>query len=350
VRAELTRAETALVRGDPATARTAVRAAAANLDVAAAVAERRELRVAARLPVLSGVVGDARHLLAAARGLVDAGERAAAAVTRLRPGPAAAVGAGRIDPAALAGAAGQARRLLVDLERSRAELDQVRGGPLAPGAAESRRWALGRVAAAQARTRALLPTLAALPAALGADRPRTYLVVLTDLAAPGPSGGGPLAGVELVMDGGSVAIRPGGGELAERLDDADAAGDFASAARRLLGAGPARPDAVVALDPLGARALLEATGPIDVPGRGRLDAAGAAPGLTRGGGYGRADRELLLGTLLARVLAGPDLIANGRALGDAGARGHLRVYAADAGLRRVLAHHRLDGAPAAGPR
>jgi hypothetical protein len=54
VRDELARAEAALTRGEPDEAGAAVAAAARSLEVAAAVPERREVRVAARLPVLSG--------------------------------------------------------------------------------------------------------------------------------------------------------------------------------------------------------------------------------------------------------------------------------------------------------
>jgi hypothetical protein len=345
VRDDLTRAEAALERGDPTAARAAVRAAGRNLDVAAATIERRELRVAARLPVLSGAVADARHLLAAGRNLVRAGERAAAVAARLRPGRSAALRGGRFDLRALDAAAGQGRRLLVDLERARAELQLVRGGPLAPGAAESRRWALDRLAGVSARVRAMVPTVAALPAALGAEGSRTYLVVLTDRPAPGPAGGGPLAALEVVLDDGVVGIRPAGDELAERLEDAGAAADLPGAARALLGPGQARPDGVVAVDPPGTRALLEATGPVDVPGLGRLD-GDDAPELGVEDGADRPVRELLLGALLGRVLAAPDLVATGQALRAAGADGHLRVYAADPGLRRVLARHRLDGATA----
>jgi ribosomal protein S7 len=54
VRDELARAEAALARGEPEEAGAAVQAAPRNLQVAAAVPERREVRVAARVLVLAG--------------------------------------------------------------------------------------------------------------------------------------------------------------------------------------------------------------------------------------------------------------------------------------------------------
>jgi hypothetical protein len=107
---------------------------------------------------------------------------------------------------------------------------------------------------------------------------------------------------------------------------------------------------VVALDPLAVRALLEATGPVAVPGYGRLDAAGAVRQLTRDAqarwpdpAQRRRFHQAALGAVVGRFLAGRDLVAVGRVLGAAGAGGHLRAYAADPGLERLLASHRLDG-------
>jgi hypothetical protein len=352
VRAELTAAEAALERGRPAEAAAAVQAAERSLAVAAAVPDRRELRVAARLPLLSGGVRDTRHLLAAAAGLTGAGDRAVAVAAHLRPGRGALLDGGRFDLGALGDATAQARGLVAELEAARGELGRVRGGPLAPGAGQTRRWALDRVEESAARARPVLATFEALPGALGAGRPRSYLLVLTGPA--GQPGGGPLAVREVVLDHGVAATRPGGGELVDALRGAGGAPDFATAGRALLAAarsgGRPRPDGVVALDPLAVRALLEATGPVAVPGYGRLDAAGAVRQLTRDAqarwpdpAQRRRYHQAALGAVVGRFLAGRDLVAVGRVLGAAGAGGHLRAYAADPGLERLLASHRLDG-------
>jgi len=157
------------------------------------------------------------------------------------------------------------------------------------------------VAAATARAAPVAATLDALPAAAGADRPRSYLLVLTAPAetAAGPRAGVPLAARELVLDHGAASLRPRRGALLDALGQVRPAADFRAAGPALLAAarspGRPRPDGVVALDPLAVRALLAA----------------------------------------------------GRALAEAGAGGHLRAYAADPDLERLLARHRLDGAPAA---
>jgi hypothetical protein len=353
VRTELASAEAALERGDPAAARAAVQAAARNLEFAGAVPERRELRVAAHLPVLSWSVSDARHLLAAARDLTGAGERAVAVVTHLESGRLAAPRRGRFDLDALDDARGQAEGLVADLERVRGELEQVRGGPLSPGAGEIKRWALGRLEEASARARPIVPTLEALPAALGAGQPRTYLVALTNPAELRPSGGAPLAVLEVVLDQGRVEVGARTDERAER-SLAGSSPHFPAAAQELLrawrAAGRPRPDGVVAIDPLAMRALLEATGPVVVPGYGRLDAGNCVRRITRDAevrwpdpAERRRHHEGLLDALVARFLGGPDLVTTGRVLGAAGPRRNVQVYAADASLQGVLARHRLDG-------
>jgi hypothetical protein len=354
VRAELTAAEAALERGRPAEAAAAVQAAERSLAVAAAVPDRRELRVAARLPLLSPGVRDTRHLLAAAAGLTGAGERAVAVAAHLRPGRAPLLDGGRFDLGALDDATAQARGLVAELEAARAELGQVRGGLLAPGADQTRRWALGRVEEAAARARPLLATFQALPGALGADRPRSYLLVLTGPDGQRPGGGAPLAVREIVLDHGVAATRPGGGRLVEALSGGGGGADFATTGRALLAAagsgGRTRPDGVLALDPTAVRALLEATGPVAVPGYGRLDAAGVVRQLTGDAearwpdpAQRRRYQQAALGAVAGRFLAGRDLVAVGRVLGAAGAGGHLAAYAADPGLERLLARQRLDG-------
>jgi Protein of unknown function (DUF4012) len=338
VRDELARAEAAVLQGRADQAEAAVQAAERSLAVAAAVPDRREMQVAARLPVLSGGIADTRRLLAAAAGLTGAGERAVAVAPRLRAGSGALLRGDRFDLDALDDATAQAKGLVAELEAARAQLQEVRGGPLEPGVDETRRWALGRLDDALARARPLVATFDALPAGLGVDGARRYLAVLTSPAEP-------LAVREVVLKDGVVDLRPGDGELAEALRDTGTSADFPATGRAWLraaeGLGRGRPDGVITLDPVAMRMLLEATGPVAVPGYGRLDAAGAEAQLTRG-----ADRryhEAVLATLVARFLTGNDLVATGRVLGAAGAGRNVQVYAADPGLQRMLASHRLDG-------
>jgi hypothetical protein len=64
VRAELVAAQAAAAAGQDAEAGQAVRAAERSLEVAAAVPDRRQLRIVAHLPVLAAGIDDTRRLLA----------------------------------------------------------------------------------------------------------------------------------------------------------------------------------------------------------------------------------------------------------------------------------------------
>ncbi len=378
LRTELTKAEAALRRGDPDAANTAIQAASRNLDVAESITARRPMRVAARLPVLGGGVSDVRHLLAASRDLTSAAERAVAVSVHLQSGRFAVLEHGRFDLNALDDAVAQAKGLVEELNRVRAELAQVRGGPFAPGADQTKRWALERLDEAVARAQPVVPTLQALPAAVGAGHARTYLVALTNPAELRPGGGVPLAVLEVTLDKGVVGIKARQGEIAENVHSAQAtwsavAGDpwarggrftefslansspdFPTSGQELLRAyaagGRPTPDGVIAMDPLAMRALLQDTGPITVSGYGRLTAANFVQQTTHDAYVRWPSREqrrpyndALLNALVERLLSGRDLVATGRVLGAAGARRQMQIYAADPALQRVLANNGMYG-------
>jgi Protein of unknown function (DUF4012) len=378
LRTELVKTHAALGRGDPAAAKTAIRAASRNLDAAEAIIARRPMRVAARLPVLGGGVSDVRHLLAAARNLTRAADRAVVVSEHLRSGRFAVLEHGRFDLEALDHAAAQAKGLVAELDRVHAELAQVRGGPFAPGADRTKRWALARLDEAAARARPVVPTLQALPGAVGAVRPQTYLVALTSPAELRPGGGVPLAVLEVTLDKGVVRVVNRDGEIVENVHNAQAtwpavAGDpwarggrftrfslanssphFPTSGQELLRAyaagGRSRPDGVVSLDPLAMRALLRTTGPVTVPGYGRLTADNCVR-LTTHDAYvrwpnrqqRRGYNEALLDALIQRLLSGRDLVATGKVLGAAGARRQVQIYAADPQLQQALTNNGMYG-------
>lgn len=378
VRSDLTRAEAALRRGDLGVARAALHDASRSIEVADAVTARPPFRVAARLPLLSGGARDAGRLLSAARELVRAGDHAVLLAGYLQPGGSALLERGRFDLRALEAATRQTRLLAAELERARAELLLIRGGPLSEGLDETRGWALGRVDDARARVRGVRATLETLPVPLGVGRPQTYLIALLTPAELRPSGGVPLAVLEVVLDDGVVQVRSRGGDIAEnvhnvqttwkavagdpwatggsftRFSQATSSPDFPTAGQELLRAYAARNRTravvVVTLDPMAMRALLAATGPITVPGYGRLTAATVVQRTTHDAYVTWPDRvvrrrnnERLLEALVDRFLSGRDLIATSRVLGAAGPPRNVQMYAADPRLQRLLAGQRLAG-------
>jgi hypothetical protein len=377
-RTELTKVEEALRRGDPDAARAALVAAAHDLDAAGAVTDRPPMRMAARLPVLSGGVSDANHLLAAARNLTAAGNRAVAVSSHLQSGRFAVLERGRFDLDALDNAIDQAKGLVAEFGQVRAELALVHGGLFAPGSDETRRWALERLDQAVARARPVVATLAALPDAVGAGDSKTYLVVLTSPAELRPGGGVPLAVVEVGVDQGAVEVRLRDGAIAENVHNAQATwtavpGDpwarggrftefslanssphFPTAGQELLRAytarGRSKPDGVITIDPLAMRALLRATGPVTALGYGRLTAANCVQQTTHdayvrwpSGVQRHRYNEALLQSLLGRLLSGRDLVTTGKVLGAAGLRRQIQIYTTHPTLQQALASNGMDG-------
>ena len=378
-RTELNRVDTALAAADPGAARNALQAAQGHLDGAKAAADRRPVRLAARLPVLSASVDDLRRLLRAAqRGTRAAGLGVALYEQADSGRPATAMFRDqRVDLAALARMRRQADSLLGELAAAQTELRAVRGGVLAPGVAGARASGLRQVEQLSDRVRSLMPALEVLPAALGGDRPRTYLVVLTTPAELRPSGGTPLAAVRVRVDGGRIEIQerdvgvslhhatvrwtaaPGDPwSAAGRFDDfslANSSPHFPTSGEELLRAYRAltgmRPDGVVAVDPLAMRALLRATGPVEVPAYGQVT-AGNVSRLTMRGSYDRwpeaSERrrynQQLVGAVLRRFLDGRLLLEKLHALGTEAAERHLQVYAANPAVQAVLGRSGLDGA------
>ena len=147
-----------------------------------------------------------------------------------------------------------------------------------------------------------------------------------------------------MVDDGVVRTGPTGREMVEALGAVGASAHFPATGQAMAEAAEAlgrpRPDGVIALDPMAVRTLLEVTGPVAVPGHGRLDAAGASRQLT-----GEADdrHQATLAALVARFLDGRDPLATARVVGAAGARHNLQIYADDPALERMLARRRLTG-------
>jgi hypothetical protein len=378
-RTGLNRVDAALAAGDPVEARRALQAAQGSLGGADAVAGRGQVRLAARLPVLSGAVADLRRLLGAAHSGTRAAGLAIALYERADPGTssAALVRDQRVDLAALARMRGQADNLLGELEAARRELHKVRGGPLAPGAASARASGLRQLDELSGRVRSLVPALEVLPSALGGDRPRTYLVVLTTAAELRPSGGTPLAAVRVRVDGGRILVQerdagfslhhakvrwtsvPGNPWSAGgRFDDfamANSSPNFPTSGKELVRAYGAltgsRLDGVLCVDPMAMRALLRATGPVTVPAYGQVTAANVAR-LTMREAYDRWPdttvrrryNQQLVGVVLRRFLDGRLLLQKLQALGAEAAERHLQVYATDPRVQAVLGPTGLDGA------
>jgi hypothetical protein len=360
IRAKLTQVDAALADGDVAEAAAAAEGARADLRTALRVTDRRAVRMAARVPVLSGSTVDVQRLLNSAAHVVEAADRAVTVYAKFESDRPTVLRNSRVDLGALAKARTETTALLEDVASARAELLKVSGGPLAPGVDEARAEGLAHLEAVEGRVRPILSFAHIGPSLLGLDRDRTYLVVMTNLARSRPSGGTPEAVARLRVSKGVIAVdgRPTG--LVENRDFADASSspNFPTSGEELLRAyeamagGPA--DGVVSVDPLALRGFLGVIGGMAVPGYGRLTSDNVATQMMRDAYERWPDREVrwrhnqaLLEAALRRLLDGRQLLTMAKALGSEASGRHLQVYMRDGQLRQATAAARLDGALAA---
>src|SRR6266542_2200113 len=347
-RADLERGARELRAGDQAGARRAVRAAGRDLALADAAARRPSVRVAARLPVVSSPVADLRHLLAAGHVLTRTAGRAVTVQARLAG--AGVFRDGRIDLAGVAATFDDATALLGELGRARAELD----------------------------LRPLADVLGALPPAVGAAGPRTYLVAVSNSAELKAPGGAPLAIVLLRFERGQVSVLRRGAVTEQRLNlnirwpfvagdpwhepgstslftGSGLSPDFPTSGEEMLRAWQVltgvHADGVIAVDPTALAGLVDATGPVTTAGYGTVRGADVVR-LVLADSYRRyPDRHLrhaynqqLMDAVLGRVLEGGKLLPKVRKLGAAAAGRHLQLYFRDRRLQGAARAHGLAGA------
>jgi Protein of unknown function (DUF4012) len=375
-RTDLQGSARALRAGDQAAARRGVRAA--NLDLAQAdtAAHRVAVRVAARLPVVSSPVADLRHLLAAGHILAGAADKAVTVQARFTG--SGILRDGRIDLAGVTATLHDTTAVLGDLGRARAELDQVRGGWLAPGAAAARDASLRQLDDVERQLRPLDDVVRALPPAIGSAGPRTYLVAVSNSSELKAWGGATLAIALLRFDDGRVTVLRSG-QLSEQqlrgriswpyvpgdpwhppgslslFSSAGLSPNFPTSGEEILRAFKVltgvRADGVIALDPTALAGLLDASGPVSTAGFGRVGGNDVVR-LLLADSYRRYPddqvrhryNQQLMDAVMARVLQGGDLLRQVRGLGAAARGRHLQLYFRGQRLQDTTRGYGLAGA------
>jgi Protein of unknown function (DUF4012) len=382
MRTKLTQVDAALAEGDVAGAAVAADRARADLRTALRVTDRRAVRMAARVPVLSAFMVDLQHVLSSAAHVVEAADRAVTVYAKFGSDRPTVLRDSRVDLSVLAQARTETDALLQDVASARAELLKVRGGPLEPGVDKARAQGLAQLEAVEGRVRPILSFLRIGPSVLGLDRNRTYVVVMTNLAQSQPSGGTPEAVARLRVSKGAIALEgpPTGvvenlqetrvtwpalpedpwrpGAVFTEFADASSSPNFPTSGEELLrayeamGGGPA--DGVVSVDPLALRGFLGVTGGMTVPGYGRLTSDNVATQMMRDAYERWPDQNVrwrhnqaLLEAVLRRLLDGRQLLTTAKALGSEASGRHLQIYLRDGRLRQATAAAHLDGALAA---
>jgi len=380
-RADLQGSASALSAGDEAGARRGIRAANLDLARADAAARRIQVRVAARLPVVSSPVADLRHLLAAGHILASTAEQAVTVQARFTD--TGILRGGRIDLAVVGATLRDTTAMLGQLERARGELGGVRGGWLAPGAAAARNAGLRQLDEVEGQLRPINDVVRALPPAIGGAGPRTYLVAISNSAELKAWGGAPLAIALLRFDRGQVRVLRRGAlseqQLTGRITWPYVPGDpwhapgssslfsssglspnFPTSGEEILRAFQkitrVRADGVIAFDPTALAALLRVSGPVTTAGFGKVGGDDVVRLLLADSYRRYPDREVrrrydqqLMDAVMGRLLQGGDLLRQVRGLGAAAGGRHLQLYFRDRRLQDATRAHGLAGALSPAP-
>ena len=204
---ELAQFRSTLQTGDSKAAKTHLDAGAAAIGRARAAADTGPLQVAKYVPYVGRTVRDLDHLLAAAGTLSAAGGNALTVYEQFSGADSKLFKDNMFSIPAIRSAGTSVTALGGALDAADVELEQVTGtGPRGAEALAKKQSALDQVASLRSQVVGLAPLLAAMPAAVGADGPRTYLVTVLNPAESRASGGAPLSVAFMKFDQGRLTI------------------------------------------------------------------------------------------------------------------------------------------------
>ncbi|MGH8894569.1 MAG: DUF4012 domain-containing protein [Actinomycetes bacterium] len=376
-----------LKAGDEKAATAHLDAADAALKDAFEAAQVKQVRQAKGLPYVGNTVEDLDHLLAAADIMTGTGRDALAVYQNFSGEDSDLFSNGEFSIPAIHAAQESVTAISKDIDDARAELRQVEGnGPKGEEALAKKRSALEQIASLRAEIGPLEPVLNALPAAVGADDKKSYLVAIMNPAEMRASGGAPLSVAFIKFKDGKMSIplkgttsditRPGlatfQGEnppvvwdrvkkdpfqpaLGERQRFVNATFNphFPVSAEQMLRATPTffgvKTDGVIALDVVAVSHLLKVTGPIESPGYGSIDAENIVKTLLvdaykNPDVVGRHDLNAeLMPLMLSKITEGGGLIGKVKALGEAVPSRHLQLYFRDDRLQQLVVEKHLGG-------
>lgn len=375
---DLTAAKAALQAGDVASARASVASARDHIDSAQDRAQGLGGDVWSRIPVLGTPVADARHLVQA----LDDVTAVAAIGVDLYPSVAGEQATLfrdlRVERETLDQAIAGAREAGPHLRSAESELEEVKGNtPFVGDSIAARRdEAADVITPLVSGLDRLEPLLDGLPAFLGFEGERTYLVAMLNPSELRYSGGAALAFSSMTWDDGALEMGPAHPLVQdERLrvphtwrkvrgNDFHVADTYVANStfapfwsvsgeellRAWRSATGERHDGVLAVDPVAMAEVLDATGPTSVPGVGELNGANLTQTLV--GSYDDyypdpTVQDLAFASVVAalqsQLFGGGDYVAKGRALKAAADGRHLALYLRDPDVQAGFAALGMDG-------
>lgn len=377
-KADLTEAMGALQSGDLATARDSVASAREHADAAQDGAQGIGGDIWSRIPLLGTPVADARHLVQA----LDDGTAVAELGVDLYPAVAGRRATlfrdGQVDEDTLTRFVADAREAGTHLRSARDELDAISASTPVIGdtIAANRDAAAAQVVPVADAYDRLDPMLAELPALLGFEGRRSYLVALLNPAELRYSGGAALSFAPMTFDQGALEVGATVSPAQDprfqrqflwrkvvgnnfhrgrnRIANSTFAPSWSTSGAELVRAwqrgGGGEQDGVIAVDVVTLDRLLALSGDVTVPGFGRLSGGELVETLV--GSYddfypdATAQDEYndaLVPVFQESLFGGGDYVAKGRVLGEAAAGRHFATYFRDPEVQEGFAAVGLSG-------
>ena len=376
--ADLTAAKAALQEGDMASARASVASAGDHIDSAQDGAQGIGGDVWSRIPLLGTPVADARHLVQALDDVTAVAKIGVDLYPSVAGEQASLFRDGQVEQQTLDEVISGARDAGAHLTSAASELTQVRGStPFVGDMIASRRDEAADqvIPLADGFTR-LEPLLDQLPAFLGFEGKRTYLIAMLNPSELRYSGGAALAFAPMAWDDGTLELRDAFPAVQDprltvphtwrkvkgnafhrsntRLANSTFAPSWSVSGEELLRAWRSATgdqyDGVMAVDMITMALLLDATGPTTVPGVGELNGGNLTETLI--GSYDDyypdptvQDQTFasVVAALQGQLFGGGDYVAKGQALKQAANGRHLALYLKDPDVQAGFAALGLDG-------
>lgn len=377
-RTELEAAKVAIEAGDTGDATAAVDRARDHADTVQLGVQGPAGVLGQWLPVVGTSVRDARHLGDALDSAVSIAEMGTAVLPEITGDDATFFQGGNVDIPTLERLTGTAGDVRTELESTKASLDAIEAtGPAGGRLGEARDSALAQVDPLADGIDNMMPLMEKLPQILGADGNRKYLLAILNPAEMYYSGGAALSYAPVTVSEGKVTI---GESVAtdsnpavfqprywrkvkgnpfhkgrQRVTQAGLAPSWPVAGEETLNAWRAlrgrNMSGLIAVDVVALARLTEVTGPMDVPGYGRVDSSNLVEKLV--GSYddyadpGSRERKdankALVGLFVDRLLGSGQLPDKARALADAAAGRHFAVFFRDDEVQDALGDLSVSG-------
>ncbi|SEB69228.1 Protein of unknown function [Nocardioides exalbidus] len=375
-KADLEAAQASLSAGDIGAATTSVESARRHADEVQGAMQGIGGDVWSLVPVLGGPVSDVRHLGNALDELTATAEIAIGAWPTIHGKDATLFGDRSVDVDALDSLVQAVGDASTRLDDAQLELSQVSDSAIGIGTqlADARDEASDVVAPLASGARRAASLVDALPALMGVDEDRTYLLTLLNPAEERFSGGAPLTIAPMEVSGGRLTLgeardtsdprlyKVGRWEKVEgnpfhngklRISTATYAPDWSVSGEELLRGWARRTgqeaDGVIAVDVVALAEMLRITGPVEAPTYGELNADNFTQKMV--GDYdafpdndARHDLNRAIVPVFAERLFEPgNGVAKIESLRDSAQGRHFALWMRDPGVQSAIADIGLSG-------